>query len=251
MSDTRSELDRMGRRSEALTDARLPEEVVLLEAIIDLTRSGFTNISGSSVVDDAQRLRIQLLNVSAACLESGFILATRGYYQPALGCARMILEHLSLFLFFQKFPQHVPKALSQDFTPAIADGFRHHKDSQVGQSMANAYDLLSKATHPKALSRAIGGGGSTYRISSFEESLARGAFGNLIEVGIRCVQILAEEVEAKNVAWVDRRSAVTLEWHSWRQTEEIRLANMRDEQSEDLARDQSPDEEGRNDFQSP
>ncbi len=227
MSDARGELEGLWNRAEAKARQENAGAVELLEQLIDLIRSGFTNISNSNLGDDAERLRIQLLNVSAASLESGYAVVLRGYYQPALACARMVLEHLSQFLYFQKFPDQATRALNEDFQPPIVTGLQQHPNKAVSDSMIKAYDFLSKATHPRQASRLIGYVGGSYRISSYDGVLCRGTLGYLSDVGIRVAHVLGDEVArvGRNKAWEEHLAEVTRAWYGQYLKERERLQN--------------------------
>jgi hypothetical protein len=218
MSAVEPELMAKWSKTEALTREELAGLVREVEVMIDMFRSGFNNITGIRVRDEGQRLRILLFNVAAACLEAGYALTLRGYYQPACACARMLLEHLANLVFFDKHPGNVSKALNQeDFKIPVRNALEQdHPDKEAGVRLYKDYVELSRAAHPYRLSRLIGESGNLLRLSAFDKVRAHECLRYLADIGIQVCHWLSAEVQSsgRNRAWVQRFQEIADNWTS-------------------------------------
>lgn len=195
MAPSPDDSDLLDSGSAQLTREAFPLEVTLVEAYIELCRRAFNLLKGSITLNEQQKLSFDQLKVTATSLEAGYLLGLRGYYQPALASCRMLLEHLATYLYFAKHPHQAKKALDEDWQPPIADGFLAHPNERVGHELGRMYDFLSRASHPRSLSRSLGSVDGRARLNTFDVVAARLTLGYLIELASRLIFPLAAHVK--------------------------------------------------------
>lgn len=217
MSTTRAELQEKWVKTYEETRARCPQDVEDVENAIDMLRSAFNTLAGTSERNASHKMTVQLLNVSAAALEAGYANATTGYYQPAAACARMLYEQLAHIIYFEKRPEKAAEALANtDFRVPVRNHLEEHSESEIASGLVEDYSTLSRAAHPYQLSRDYGLAIDLHRISAFDEHLAKVSLDYLMKPTIWLLNYARAEVEiaGTNEPWLHRFDELRSQWLS-------------------------------------
>ena len=220
-------LDEHEAETQVLTLADHANEIALLDRVLEHFLR-LDVLSGQKFESQAQRLILTLGVRSFNSLRCARDALLRGYYVQAMTLARAALEDWVTCLYVRKYPDEAQRWYETDRPPSLGGMRRKLNHQELDATIKEAYDVLSKFSHPSFRSVAASvdqtPGNTFLRLGGkYDAENFTGTIYAVIVEAMRMLRVPSIYVKRVSPEWVDTMRRIEQEVIQWRNATRDRL----------------------------